>query len=56
MVTTLRPSQAVKCPLTGEAVFTSKCQNCDNMIDVRSPWRHYAVKCRVEGESTGVYP
>ncbi len=55
MVTTLRPEQAVRCLLTGKAVFVSECQECDHMIEVRIPWQHYAVKCDIDGESTGVY-
>lgn len=56
MVTTLRPGQAVQCPLTVKAVFVSECGECEHVIEVRSPWRHWVVKCSVEGESTGVYP
>mgnify|MGYP006910772550 CR=1 FL=1 len=48
MATTLRPAQAVRCPLTGKAVFVSECRECKYMIEVRSPWRYYAVKCDVE--------
>ena len=46
--TTLKPAQAVRCPLSGKAVFVSECERCPHVIEVRSPWRYYAVKCDVE--------
>ena len=54
--TLLKPAQAVRCPLTGKAVFISECRECKHMIEVRQPWCYWAVKCEVPGKSSAVYP
>ena len=55
-MTTLAPIQAVRCPSTGRLVAVDDCRGCECCEEVRQPWRHYAVKCSVVAENTGVYP
>lgn len=51
MVTLLRPHQAVKCPRSGNPVLVSECEVCEHVLEVRRPWRGFAVKCELDGES-----
>ena len=57
MTSTLRPKDAVACPLkNGEPDWVEVCKTCMHALDVRSPWRHYAVKCAMGNIKDGVYP
>jgi len=53
----LKPTQAVKCPRSGNLVAVLECGPCECCVEIRQPWRHFAVKCSYHGaESTAVYP
>jgi len=56
MVSTLRPVTAVMCPSIKRLVAVEDCKDCECVIDVRSPWRHYAVKCDIGNKTEGAYP
>jgi len=56
MPSTLKPVTAVKCPINEKLVSLDECEGCPNAIEVRIPWRHFAVRCKVGGESEGIYP
>ena len=47
MVEALKPVDCVKCPVTGLYVPTDVCatNECGKFLELRRPWRHYAVKC-----------
>lgn len=55
MVSTLRPITAVKCPLTDQLVAVTTCEKCPDVIEVRIPWRRFAVKCKPGDKHEGVY-
>ena len=55
MASTLRPVSAVVCPSTGLLVAVEECKDCGAVLDVRDPWRHYAVRCKIGGKSEGIY-
>lgn len=55
MTSTLRPITAVKCPQTDQLVSLTTCDECPQVIEVRRPWRHFAVQCSHGDEYEGVY-
>ncbi len=56
MTSTLKPITAVMCPSIKRLVAVTDCEDCECMIEIRSPWQHYAVKCSYGNNSEGVYP
>lgn len=45
----LKPVKAVLCPLQGYLVSISEvCEKCPNCVEIRRPWRYWAVKCSYE--------
>ena len=55
MTSTLTPITAVRCPKTDQLVPLSSCESCPHVIEVRRPWRHFAVKCSYGDKHEGVY-
>ena len=55
MASTLKPVKAVWCPSVDHLVPIDKCEECPSVIEVRRPWRHFAVRCRIGGKNEGVY-
>jgi len=55
MDSTLRPVSAVECPSTGQLVAVEGCKECEQVVEVRIPWRHFAVRCKISGKNEGVY-
>ena len=52
----LKPVQAVECPRSGYLVAVEECRACECCVELRQPWRYWAVKCSFPGaESTAVY-
>ncbi|MBL7168580.1 hypothetical protein ISS40_07885 [Candidatus Bathyarchaeota archaeon] len=57
MAVGLKPVQAVECALHKRLIAVEGCRLCEFCEEVRSPWRHYAVKCGFPGAtSSAVYP
>jgi len=56
MTSTLKPISGVKCPKDDILVSLGTCDKCEYMIEVRRPWRHFAVKCAYGNKHEGVYP
>ena len=56
MTSTLKPVQAVNCPSLKRVVAVTECKDCECVIEVRDPWRHFAVKCSVGNGNGAVYP
>lgn len=44
----LQPVSCVRCPITDTYVASINCLSCEHIIERRSPWRYYAVKCETE--------
>lgn len=55
MTSTLKPIQAVICPSLKRLVAVTECENCECLIEIRRPWRHFIVKCDIGDKSEDVY-
>lgn len=56
MTSTLKPITAVKCPSLNRLVAVKECEECECCIEIRNPWRYFAVKCSYGNNHEGVYP
>ena len=45
MVVDSKPVECVLCPKSGLYVPTHLCPECPVVVEVRRPWRYYAVRC-----------
>lgn len=41
----LEPIQCVKCPVLKDYIDIKECKTCCYKIEIRQPYRHWAVKC-----------
>ena len=56
MVSMLKPIEAVNCPSLKRLVAVTDCEDCVCCLEIRSPWRHFVVKCSVDDKGEAVYP
>jgi len=56
MTSTLKPIEAVMCPSIKRLVAVKDCEKCECVIEVRRPWRHFAVKCNIGEKHEAIYP
>jgi len=56
MTSLLRPITAVKCPKTEKLVSIKTCETCEDLIEIRRPWRHFIVHCSVGNKAEAISP
>ena len=55
MVSTLKPITAVECDYHKRLMSVEGCKLCDYVLEVRQPWRHFAVKCSYGDKHEAIY-